>query len=152
MNTNNQMTVALKEAGVKLPTQQEQLWRIVKDQPGSTYKEIAGRARHLNPSSISSQLNQMVARGMMYTKLCDRTGRKGNTEARRYFTDQDTYASLPFTKKPAVVRDPRPAALTPPPTGYEPIAAKPAHHIDLDSMTVAQARGLYQQLHKMFGG
>lgn len=151
MNANaNQMTVALKEAGVKLPTQQEQQWRIVKDQPGSTCKEIAGRARHLNPSSVSSQLNQMVARGMMYTKPCDRTGRKGNSKARRYFTDQDTYASLPFTKKPAVVRDLRPAA--PPPTGYEPIAAKPAHHIDLDSMTVAQARGLYQQLHKMFGG
>lgn len=145
MNANtNQMTVALKEAGVKLPSQQEQLWRIVKDQPGSTAKEIATRAKHINLSSTSSQLYQMVARGMLYTKPGN-LGPNGG-RANRYFTDMDTYTSLPYNKKPAVVRGLRPAALTPPP------APSAAPGFDLDSMTVAQARALYRQLHKMFGG
>lgn len=136
------MKQAMEAAGVPLPTLKERLWRIVKEQPGITMKELHARMRDTPRGSISSQLHVMQGRGMIYTKPSGRSYR--GREIIGLHTDLATYTLMPpsTTRKPPVIHL------------VEPATAKPTTADDLrkfvDNLTVAQARELFNHLKRMF--
>jgi len=128
----NALSIALKTAGVKTPPQTQRIWTFLHDSPralvGIPSKEI-GKTLGIGNSSVSSLLSDMARRGMV-TYTAD-----GNL--RRYKAVGAEYELRPLAAgKPA-------AAVT-----VVPVAA-PAK-IDLDSLTVREARELYNQLKRMF--
>ena len=159
---SNQMTQALRQAGIKTPTILQQLWSIIKEQPGSTYREIKGRASHLNPSSIASQLNELEKRSMAYSRPADI--RYPNRKA--YFTDMERYELLP---NPNSIKEKKIRAalldsvLQAEAAKVDAEASTISHMLAkaavpsqdwaayVDTLTVSEARALYQHLHKMFG-
>lgn len=152
MNANtNQMTQAFTQAGIKPLPVMHQLWNIIKEQQGSTFKQLKTRASHINQGTIASTLNDMEKRGMTYSRPADiRTPRK-----KAYFTDMERYELLP---RPNAVKQlkgkPTTGSLDEPvkKSEWTPVVPAPLAQINIDQMTVAEARNLYQQLHKMFGG
>lgn len=150
MNANtNQMTQAFVKAGIEPPTVANQIWNIIKEQPGVTYSRLKQRAAHLSRGSISSTLNDMEKRSMIYSRPI---GDRKNA----YFTDMEQYRLLP---RPAATKQPTKVPEQPPAAGKlagEPTATASTQHttpsvFSVDQLTIAQARALYQQLHKMFG-
>jgi hypothetical protein len=139
----NAITYALKAAGVATPTQSELIWRRVKEQPGMTAKGIGMSLTSIKKSSISTLLSAMEKRGMVYTK-------RDAGRARKYYTDMTAYELLPL---------PKPLPKVTPPAKIEveycqssPLVVTPPKAFNLDDLTVREARALYEQLHKMFGG
>lgn len=135
----NQLTNALAKAGVPLPTIKERLWRVIKDEPGLTATQLRKRLSGIPIGTISSQLNVMETRGMVYAVGTKGRGPTGTAKA--YHTDMDTY-DLP----PPVKRNGKEAAPPPVETKRQPVEKS----IDLDSLTIREAKALYQQLKGMF--
>lgn len=153
------MEKALIEAGVPLPPMIERVWRIVKESgsQGATSRDVAARMKHDHTRKVTPSLSDMTKRGMVAAvpEFDGKTGR----QIYRYFTDMGTYRLLP-PLTPAKKDKRRQVSHTPdavPATAHTPTpspAPAPAAEgfFDIDRMTIAQARALYQQLHKMFGG
>lgn len=163
----------LKAAGVKIPSMQERVWRIVRDNPGGLTSaratDIMGVA--VTSGSVSSLLSQMEARKMVQSKFEKRrtNGPHGAYErnVKVYYTTLREYELLPMPRKETaasramdaaqqvveqVKAPPSPVTtvipdekprFVPPPL---PSALKYVEH-----MTIAQARSVYAILHDMFG-
>lgn len=134
----NQLTNALAKAGVPLPTIKERLWRVIKDEPGLTATQLSKRLSGIPIGTISSQLNVMETRGMVYV-----VGTKGHgptRKAKAYHTDMDTYQLL---SAPKVGTTHKPAQ-----KAVEPTADRDA--FDLDALTIREAKALYVRLKGMF--
>lgn len=159
----------LAAAGVKIPSVQERVWRIVRDNMPDGI--VASRvADILNPSqhnaSVSTLLSQMEARKMVYTKKVPRrvVGPHGVAITRNiklYFTDMKEYELLAKpVKQTAATRamdvakasinavKQVPSTVTPP---AAPAAPAPLVK-SFEELTIAEATALYVRLHKMFGG
>lgn len=158
----NQMIQTLKQAGIKTPTILNQLWSIIKEQPGSTYRQIKDRASHLNPSSIASQLNELEKRSMAYSRPAD----INRPRVKAYFTDMERYELRPNPnsakeKKARIalvdsVLKAEVARVDAEASTISHMLAKAAVPSQdwaayVDTLTVAEARHLYKQLRKMFG-
>ena len=158
----NQMTEAFKQAGIKTPTILNQLWSIIKEQPGSTYRQIKDRASHLNPGSIATTLHSLEKRCMIYSRPADIK----NPRTKAYFTDMERYELRPNPnsakeKKARIalmdsVLKAEVARVDAEASTISHMLAKAAVPSQdwaayVDTLTVAEARALYQQLHKMFG-
>jgi len=128
----NSIAIALKTAGVKTPPQTQRIWTHLHDSPraliGIPSKEIS-KALGISNGNVSSLLSGMARRGMVTYTVDGRS--------RRYKSVGAEYDLRPLAAgKPA-------AAVT-----VVPVAA-PAK-FDLDSLTVREARELYNQLKRMF--
>jgi hypothetical protein len=145
------MEKAMIEAGIKTPDNKERIWRVVKETGGTgiTYKGLIKRLPAINRGTISSCLNDMMARGMV---AATQNQARGPGRANYvYTTDLDAYTVLPKVRvakppapAPAPVPVPVPAAPAPAP------APAPALIDSVDHLTIAQARALYEVLRRMF--
>ncbi len=157
----------LAAAGVKIPSVQERVWRIVRDNMPDGI--LASRvADILNPSqhntSVSTLLSQMEARKMVYTKTEPRrvTGPRGSVITRNikvYFTDMKEYELLPApvkqtaaTRAMGVAKASINAVKKVPSTVTPPAASAAPPMKSFEELTIAEATALYVRLHKMFGG
>jgi len=163
----NAMTSALAAAGVKLPSQMERVWRMLKDNPNRTAKAVAAQTG-IPLTSVSSICSKMELRGMMrHTERQEVSrGKNGLSYGRTvyYFTPiGDEFELLPMPPKPK--KDP----VTPSAARLfsqmraevdaMPVAApipapvpRPAPKYDVESMTISEARTMWNHLNQFFGG
>lgn len=133
------MENALKEAGVRLPTVKERIWKTVLTSPGITRAELARRLRAIPEGSIQSQTFDLLRRGMVYTS----EGAKG---VQGLHTDLTEYRLLPAMQEKA----------KPQVQAAQPVAAKAEESPEaqvlrlVENLTLRQARALYADLHRMF--
>lgn len=156
----NQITEAFMKAGVKAPSVKERLWQHIRANQGHTAHQIAKVLRSIPSSTIASQLSDMERRGMVFVKGAKAATTWGRSTVKAYHSDMTTYELLPVLAqfrrdKPAALIK-APVATTPAPTPsaapQAPAAAPAAPQFNLEALTLAEARALYLQLHKMFGG
>lgn len=137
----NAMTEAFIKAGAKVPTIAERLWRTIKEEPGLTAAQLHKRHTAIPRGSVSSQLAMMEQRGMVYVKGTKGQGPRGTTKA--YYTDMETYQRLPAPERTThQAPPPAPAAET----NRQVVDVS----IDLDSLTIREARALYLKLKELF--
>ena len=151
---HSQITKAFVEAGINPPSIREQLWRIVKENSGLSgisSKEIMQRASHVKVGTIGSTLSAMEDLGMIYSKPAGIHG--ADRHRKLYFTDLAEYKVPPKEKKEKTEKPKKLAAVTPMAVAETPRPMMTrSEGIDLEQLTIAQARALYNWLHKMFGG
>ena len=150
----NSMTEAFIRAGAKAPTIAERLWRIIKDEPGLTANQLQKRMPAIKVGSISSQLHLMETRGMVYVKGTKGQGPKGTAKA--YYTDMERYERLPVPKpSKAPVKEPAVPPIAPvkhpDPFLFDLCSPRGSTFaLDLDNLTIREARELYLKLKEMF--
>lgn len=137
----NQLTNALITAGIKVPCVKERLWRVIKEEPGLTQSQLAKRLTNIPVGTVSSSLHNMEKRGIVY--VVGTKGRGPSGKAKAYHTDLETYQHLPLLEGNGKTAAPAP---TPAETKRQPVEKS----IDLDSLTIREAKALYQQLKEMF--
>lgn len=141
----NAMTEAFVQAGVKLPPVRERLWRHIKDNPGIYRKELRAAFSALPEGTFSGQLWALLNAGQVYERDEFVAGKR----RARLYTDMEVYV------RPAVRRsvgeDKQPAAPAPLDGQCDTVSQRPSLDALLDSLTVGEARELYQKLKKMFG-
>jgi len=136
----NDVSVALKTAGVKLPTLKKRIWLWLKDHPDKTYREIA-HALNVRKTDCATQLGVMENRGM----LSRVKGTLRHSSASAWSVVFDEYELLP----------PRARALNPldRPISTQLIRPQPVvapGKIDVSSLKLSEARALYVELKKYF--
>jgi DNA-binding CsgD family transcriptional regulator len=165
----NAITMAMHNAGVQLPPLNKRVWLWLNDHPGKTSKQIA-IALGEKHSNVATTLGQMVKRRMVQGTKQQHPHR--NVQEWHYETCIKQYELLPMRKaKP----QPKPKVdvkngiitgfgLSAVPVSTETVASlavplsvaspfeQPKCKFNLDDLTVREARALYEQLHKMFGG
>lgn len=137
------MEQAMIQAGVPVPSKRERIWRFVKDNPGKTSAEMVKALSGIPAGTIYGQLSMMTKCGMLYTEH-SRSGTR--SRALIYFTDMDSYKTLPAPKAGNGKTEQAPAPVVTPPAADQVMSVTA-----VDQLTVAQARQLYLQLKKMFG-
>lgn len=149
---NEAVEAAFEKAGKKPPSMMERIHLWLKDHPHKTSAEVTAAFPDSPTSSVGSLISQMYRRGM----LARRQGERHGYGCWEWAIVSPTYELLPppksgpekrraakktFTpKEPVVVVPPTPA----------PTMTKPALPIDVESLTIAQARELYKKLKAMF--
>ena len=134
----NALQAALVATGVvtHIP-QNEQIWRVVREDQPCDYTHIAKRTG-LKATNVSSLLGAMEKRGMVHSRGAKGKGSRGTR--REYMTDLDTFELLP-----------------PPKPGLRDMlidrvhSSKQGAQATIDALTVAEARELWGILNRMFG-
>lgn len=164
----NAMTNAMKEAGMKTPTVMYRIWNWLKDHPEKTAEDIT-KALGSN-YTLATQLRDMYKRGMV-TVFKDKshkiTGAGIHPMVLRYsVTNPREYELLPV---PAVYKKAKPKVVKLPPyvNPYSLAAQKKeaekrlfesvgvtstrqSQPLDIDNMTVGEAKRIYAQLQEFF--
>lgn len=144
----NTMTAALISAGVPVPSNKERVWRAIKESPGITNGELQKRLAGLPAGTIGSSLADLEQRGAVYSR--NTFNKNVGRDIKAYYTDMEVYTKQPMPKasKPSIklVDKSRPVGNVPDET-----PPKKPQGFDIDNLTIAEARALYQRLHKMFG-
>lgn len=140
-----QIIQAFEKAGIKM-TKAERIWNYLKDKPGRSIKQIEA---DLHMKSISAPIHYMKVAGLLRTEQDRLYSYKRNLFFAKgtAFSKEGLY-SRPHPKS-AVVLD-KPAVSTVQPV-VQPVQQPTLKPFDLDSLTIAEARSLYNQLKKMFG-
>ncbi len=151
--TTLQLALAEK-LGVKKPTQMETIWRCVKEMQPVNYR-LVGQRTGLPFSSVSSLLCDMEKRGMVYTRGGPGKGVMGTVKEYMVPEEMVSYKLLPvYTLTPKDKKTTSPY-VQPAPTPVEPQPKTVLHihrtKVNLDDLTIREARDLYQQLKTMFG-
>lgn len=137
------MTDALKKVGVTVP-HNKRVWNWLKDHPGKTVKEISA-ALNIPTAVLYTVVGDMVNRKMLEVgkeHLIRKIGAFGPHKINTYRVVGKEFELLPVPKRKRV------ETVTPPPVKIEPVKSK---KIDVDNMSVSEARELYDQLKKIFG-
>ena len=173
----NQITQAFLAAGAKLPSQSERLWRIIKDNPRITSSRARDLAKLAN-SGTTSLLSQMMDRGMVIVEKEPKRmpGLRGTVTRMVNLYSVHPLMNGEYELLPAPVKAKKPAAKVVPikepadrwvrragelvaafdesPAAViskpEPPPVDPG--INIDKLTLGQARRLYSELHQLFGG
>lgn len=158
MNQESPLRNALQDAIIKAElakpmSQMEIVWRCVKEMQPVDYKAVMKRTK-LPQGIVSTTLSQMEKRGMVYSRGAKGDGFSGTRK--EFLTDMDTYKRLPVpdnqTSRPYVQPEPKPKRV---------IHIKPvqtvqnvtqSNTLDVDKLTIAEARQLWAKLDRMFGG
>lgn len=148
----NTMTHALQTAGIKTLSQIQLTWTWLKDHPNKTAREVETALKF---SGTSSTLAQLRKRGMVTCK--PEQDARNPMPVNRYTAVGTEYELKPMPKKVKPVKPSQftnAAGLPIAASSAVPVAPVPAAPADfnLDTMTIADARKLYKQLHRMFGG
>ena len=147
----NQMTMALVQSGVATPTLSKRLWLWIKDHPGVLSSDLKAVFKTESPTSIMSTLQTLKLRKMVEVKE-DHVRIPGTQRvvmAHRFHAIGKEYELLPL---PFKTPKKQAAALVTPPTAASPVPAPAVKPNIVDSMTVKEARAVYLELHKLFGG
>ena len=144
----NDMTTALKAAGVPVPTRLERIWTLLKEKPGLDYKQVQ-RELNIPEGSASSALNDLVCRKMvrMTHQFLPGTKRKRAV----YEALGRTYALLPrensaLRRKFVAAKQ---ATLVTPASVVEPVKEWSAEET-VDAMSIKQAKAVYEYLKGVF--
>lgn len=165
------LKTALEKSPI-MPTQIQRIWTYVKDHPGRTSRRIAAEIK-IPINSISSLLSQMVNRDMVYSSQEMRLGK--SVKVYHVVGRMTQFELLPRKKKgkvkvkaAAAVQAVKPVQPLPivhfvPAELPKAVAKEPDQVLcskcqgkswtkaSVDSMTVAEARDLYETLDKLFG-
>lgn len=149
------LQAALINAGVAKPvTQMEQIWRVVKQDQPCNYKHVIKRTG-LPESTVSSILCSMEKRAMVYSRGSKGNGPKGT--AKEYLTEMANYERLAAPPKPSGptgvnIDKVHRANVTPVTTSEKPkvVVHLTRKTVDLDQLTIGEAKALYHQLKEMF--
>jgi len=137
----NVMTQALKAAGVKTKTHQEILWNMARSSRARAYIDLTKQPE----GNVSSLLSQMVNRKMLNQVRVDMRTAAGMRKVAQYTIAIKKYELLPVSK---VKRPPANSInIERIPACFE--VVEPS--VDIEKLTVSQARTLYLKLHKLFG-
>lgn len=154
----NTMTTALHNAGVQLPSTYERVWRYFKDHPRSTSLACT-QVLGLDRSNSSSYISEMETRRMLRSELIEMRvpGARGvfhNRRVKHYSVNISEFEMLP---KPKRAKSPRkvkadPEAVKAGPT--QPTPRPPVFDAErvINGFTLMQARAVYEELRKVFGG
>ena len=141
----NNVSTALKTAGVKLPSVKKRIWLWLKDHPKKTYNEIAV-ALNISKIDCSTQLGIMYNRGML-SKVKGVYVPGSSASINLWSIIYDEYELLP----------PRARALNPldRPISTQLIHPQPVIEpapcsVDVTSLKLSEARALYVELKKYF--
>lgn len=121
----------------------EQVWRVVKANPHLTSKELAQLIPDMTYGAVSSTLSKMESRGQVYQSSPQ--GRQ-----KTFATTLDEFSETPELE----MQDAQELAPSPQPTlPFIPTVQQETlpSQLDIDLLTVGQARKLYQQLQGVFG-
>lgn len=115
----------------------QQIWRVVKDNPGVTTKQLESKMPE-HGNNVSTRLTQMLEGKKLVRK-------KLHPRGYAWYAIGDTYPMF---------RGMRPNKSKPKKATYHAETVKPAPspEYSVENMNVAQARALYIELHKIFGG
>jgi hypothetical protein len=147
-----QLEEAMRSAGVELPTSKERVWNAIKESmpTGISTPQLVKRLKALPPQTVYTAVYQLNARSMVYRTLGVTKGFKKGESV--YFTDMDKFQLLPMpgviAKRPVqkamslsipeLERTPK----TPP--------VQISKFIDIDHLTIAEAKDLWRRLSKLF--
>lgn len=155
----NQMTAALAQAGIPTPSVYERIWRYFQDKP-RTSSLSCSQVLRLSRANSSSYISEMETRRMLRSELVELRvkGAHGvfHTRAVKHYsvnTAEFEMLPRPLTSK----KKPNKAALKPVKTIDQlkveipqvKVSATPV--VDINSMSLGQARALYDELKKVFG-
>lgn len=142
-----QIVEAFAKAGVVMP-KAERVWHYLKDNPAQTVREME---RKLHLKNLSGMMHYMVKAGIatQYKSVADvRAGRVPLVYSARgeKYVGEGLYP--PPKKKTPVMRE----FAAPQVSSFVPLTPTPVPDmtINLDNLTIAEARNLYHQLKKMF--
>ena len=138
---------ALNTAGLRIPLNRR-LWMWVQDHPGASSKSCAA-ALKASAADTSATLADMYARSMVARQQRPTHNKAGCQFEYVYTTLGKTFELLPKPKKEVA-----PKAKVTPIKALEPMVIVPAVQpvSKIDSMTVREARALYNELRALFGG
>jgi hypothetical protein len=143
----NSVSLALKNAGIKVPSLKKRMWLWLKDHPSKNYNEIA-IALKAEPSSVASQLGEMYTRGMLSCEAVASKSKKSLKSIKTYSALGREYEllSMPVKDSPCKTHS------TGVPVDAPLVKAEPIlrPRIDIEQLTVAEARTLYRKLQEMF--
>jgi len=144
------MTIAMKNAGLSVPLN-KRIWLWLKDHPGKAATELEVALGERRSGYVSSALNDLFQRGMV---TCVKTrgsayrhSNKGRTFVNLYTAVGTEYELLPKRKTPPAA----PAkhfADTPVPAPEKVVGKS---EINIENMTLTDARALYMRLKEFFG-
>ena len=156
----NSIKLAMRTAGVPMPSPIKRIWLWVKDHPERTYKDIAS-ALNEPLGRVASRLSEMKARKMLSIKLDTQIGK--TRKIMRFTVTQKTFELLPLPPKKSLKADFGPIVekgvitgfgLSAIPVTKDSVASfvPPKAKFDLDTLNVREAFELYKELHTMFKG
>jgi DNA-binding transcriptional ArsR family regulator len=149
----NQISSALAQAGVKLPSLLQRVWQILHDSKVPRSGKVLASMLNLPQAHVSSALNKLYSRGMVAIARHELTHCKGPRGSTRKAlvaqyaalgTEYELLPVLPTTKvepQPQLAADIEQRFLRPSP--------QPAT-IDIEKMTLAEAHALYKRLQEFF--
>ena len=160
----NQITVdnvamrdAMRDAGIKIPTNQRLVWDWLKERPGQPCKAIQAGIK-INGNSISAQLSQMVSRGMLSAKL--EKSMPLNRNVFHYSTVGKEFKVMPAIEKrkdmhTRAIEDKKlevftPVAVVATVETIAPLTIKQEAEVILSRTSILLARELYTQLYQIF--
>ena len=138
----NDITAALKTAGVKLPPLRRRVWNWLHDHPNHNSREVA-TAIHAKYSEVATQVSDMVNRGMLKSEQTYTNHRRNPMIYRTAIKD---YELLPKGKVSGAKWEPTP--FTP---VVDPFSKLPKPKIDVHALPLREARELYAALKEYFG-
>ena len=150
----NQISSALAQAGVKLPSLMRRVWQVLHDSKIPRSATCVANILHEPRNNVASTMNAMYSRGMIalarheMTRVKGPRGTNSNRLVAQWAAVGQKYELLPVlpttkaepTANPYLVNAKLPEHLTP-----------QTATIDIEKMTLAQAHTLYKQLQKFFG-
>lgn len=155
----SQVVTALKEAGIKLPPLKKRIWLWLKDHPGKSAREVALALNVPREIDVYGDLTDMFKRGMVNVVIDKRHTKKGIGLVRTYtVVDVSKYELKPLGRPGTKTEIPVPTAL--PEITAQQLSRQleeftrqvqaPRPRIDVDLLTVAEARDLYNRLREFF--
>ena len=120
----------------------QQIWRVIKDNPGVTTKQLEAKMPE-HGNNVSTRLTQMLNGKKLARKETFPTGYA-------WYAIGDTYPIYRGVGRPKGAKaKAKKVTYHAAPTKE---VTKPAATLSVETMNVAQARALYLELHKIFGG
>ncbi len=146
------MEQALKEAGVATRTIPERVWHYVKDHGGTACFDIAVDLK-MPFDRVATVAGLLVKRKMLEVRQESRRvhGSKGTMRYINVYSvprSMTFYTVLPLPKAGKVAKPVAPLAVVQPCPTPAPVVEKPK--FDLDSLTLREAKSLYDQLKRLF--
>ena len=143
-----QIIQAFQKAGVKM-TKSERIWRYLKDKPGRTLKQIEAE---LHMQSINAPIHYMKKAGLLRV---EQQQQQNNRKVNLHFARGNE-----FSNEGLYIRPLKRAVIAPkvvpnleqvvPNLEQVPQIPQAPTTLNLDNLTIAEARNLYLQLKKMF--
>jgi len=148
------MNLAIKNA-LLLPPLNKRIWLWLKDHPNKTAREIELAIGETRPGHVSNAVSDLHSRGMLSACAVNQSvyphGRKtnrGRSFVNVYTALGSEFELLPRPKTPSKVIAKHTANTPVPPTQEKPVEK---FAINIENMTLNEARTLYLKLKEFFG-